>query len=241
MKEVRQRRIVQLLDKHHQMTTDDLALALSVSRETLRRDLRALQQQGAILRTHGGACSTHDGAVHIPSFHQRVKSHHVRKAAAAGRALAWVDEEMTLALDASTTGWHLARQLPDIPLTVFTNSYRICCTLAKHRHVRVLHSGGWLDREQGSYDNPALLALLRHIDIDMFIFSCLGLAANGDIWEADVKDAHYKKLLLSRATQALLLVDKSKCGRTGDVCIGHVSQLAALIDEDESLMIENRE
>ncbi|MBA1041426.1 transcriptional regulator, partial [Escherichia coli] len=64
-------------------------------------------------------------------FHMRLKSHYAHKADIAREALAWIDEGMVIALDASSTCWYLARQLPDRPLHVFTNSQPICQELAK--------------------------------------------------------------------------------------------------------------
>ncbi|VFS75868.1 DNA-binding transcriptional activator FucR [Raoultella planticola] len=41
---------------------------------------------------------------------------------------------MVIALDASSTCWYLARQLPDINLHVFTNSQPICQELSKREN-----------------------------------------------------------------------------------------------------------
>ena len=59
-------------------------------------------------------------------FHIRLKSHYAHKADIAREALAWIEEGMVIALDASSTCWYLARQLPDINIQVFTNSHPIC-------------------------------------------------------------------------------------------------------------------
>ncbi len=231
MKEERHLRILKLLGQHDWLATDVLARALAVSQETLRRDLRELQRQGKILRSHGRARSLLGGTSYADPFRARQKSHYARKADIARRALPWIDEGITLALDASTTSWYLARQLPDLSLTVFTNSLRICQALERRPNIRLLHSGGWLDRDSACYENPALLALLRHIDIDLFIFSCQGVDSAGDIWDVQGWNARFKQLLLARAGQSLLLMDASKRGRTGEVCIGSLSGVTALIDD----------
>lgn len=55
MKQTRQQHIVELLSDCDWLTTDALAQTLAVSKETIRRDLNGLQQQGKILRQHGRA------------------------------------------------------------------------------------------------------------------------------------------------------------------------------------------
>jgi DeoR family L-fucose operon activator len=81
---------------------------------------------------------------------------------------------MTLALDASSTCFHLARQLPDIPLTVFTNSLPVCQEMARRQHINLICSGGRLERQNRCYVNPALVTMLKSLEVDLFIFSCEG-------------------------------------------------------------------
>lgn len=233
MKSVRHQRIEQLLSEHDTLTTDALARLLAVSLETVRRDLRLLQKQGVILRSHGRArILRHDSATLDEPFSARLKSHHTHKLDIARLALGWISEGMVIALDASTTCWYLARQLPDMPLTVFTNSVRVCQEVAKRERITLISSGGVLDRTFASYENPALVSLLRHIDIDLFIFSCQGIDSEGGIWDAHAWNAEFKTLLLRRAAQSLLLIDKSKRERTGEVQIGTLEQVTEVITDD---------
>lgn len=53
MKAARQQTIVDLLSQHKSLTTEALAVQLNVSKETIRRDLSELQEQGKVLRNHG--------------------------------------------------------------------------------------------------------------------------------------------------------------------------------------------
>lgn len=139
---------------------------------------------------------------------------------------------MTIALDASSTCFHLARQLPDIELTVFTNSLPICHEMAKRERITLICSGGTLDRKYRCYVNPALLTQLRGLEIDLFIFSCEGVDEQGTLWDPVEHNAVFKSLLLSRASQSLLLIDKSKFQRSSEVRIGQLSQVTQVIQRD---------
>lgn len=55
LKATRQQSLITLLSQSDWLTTDVLAEKLSVSKETIRRDLKSLQQQGKLLRQHGRA------------------------------------------------------------------------------------------------------------------------------------------------------------------------------------------
>ncbi|WP_253381994.1 L-fucose operon activator [unidentified bacterial endosymbiont] len=228
----RQQRIIALLSGCDWLTTDALAETLAVSKETIRRDLNALQQQGKILRQHGRARLIHpDSRDGGEPFGTRLKSHYADKADIARLALDWVSEGMTLALDASSTCFHLARQLPDIKLTVFTNSLPICHEMAKRERITLICSGGMLERKYRCYVNPTLVTLLRSLEIDLFIFSCEGVDEQGIMWDPVEHNAAFKAQLLRRADQSLLLIDKSKFQRSSEVMIGQISQVTQMITD----------
>ena len=150
MKAARQQAILDLLINHNSLTTEALSLQLNVSRETIRRDLSELQSQGKVLRNHGRAKVIHRQSRDSGDpFHIRLKSHYAHKADIAREALAWIEAGMTIALDASSTCWYLARQLPDIDLHVFTNSQPICQELSKRENIQLTCSGGTLQRKYG--------------------------------------------------------------------------------------------
>lgn len=195
---------------------DVLSTQLNVSKETIRRDLSELQAQGKVLRNHGRAKYIHrENQDSGDPFHIRLKSHFTDKADIAREALEWIEAGMVIALDASSTCWYLARQLPDIDIQVFTNSHPICTELGKREQIQLISSGGKFERKYGCYVNPSLISQLKLLDIDLFIFSCEGIDSHGGLWDSNRVNAGFKSLLLKRASQSLLLIDKSKFNRSG--------------------------
>ncbi|HAT1571760.1 TPA: L-fucose operon activator [Kluyvera cryocrescens] len=232
MKAARQQAIVDLLIQHKSLTTDALSAQLNVSKETIRRDLSELQAQGKVLRNHGRAKYIHrENQDSGDPFHMRLKSHFAHKADIAREALAWIEAGMVIALDASSTCWYLARQLPDIDLQVFTNSHPICLELGKREQIQLISSGGQLERKYGCYVNPSLVSQLKPLDIDLFIFSCEGIDGDGGLWDSNTVNADFKSLLLKRASQSLLLIDKSKFNRSGEARIGHLDDVTHIISD----------
>ncbi|WP_437890560.1 L-fucose operon activator [Phytobacter sp. V91] len=239
MKTDRQQALLQLLSAHETLTTEALATQLLVSKETIRRDLKALQSAGKIVRRHGRARCLH--SAHNDSaepFYTRLKSHYADKADIARHALNWLEAGMTLALDASSTCFHLAKQLPDIPLTLFTNSVPVCQEMGRRSHITLICSGGILDRSSRSYVNPALPTLLKSLEIDLFIFSCEGVDAKGEMWDSTDNNARFKAQLLRRAHQSLLLIDKSKFYRAGEARIGDLSLVTQMVTDVKPTLLQ---
>lgn len=77
--------------------------------------------------------------------------------------------------------------------------------------------------ESGSF------SLLKTIEIDLFIFSCEGIDTDGIMWDSNPFNAEFKTMLLKRATQSILLIDKSKMCRTGEVKIGTLDDVEQVI------------
>ena len=235
MKAARQQAIVDLLSQYKSLTTETLAVQLSVSKETIRRDLSDLQIQGKILRNHGRAKGIlRENPDSGDPFHMRLKSHYAHKADIARKALSWIEEGMVIALDASSTCWYLARQLPDINIQVFTNSQPICQELGKRQHIQLISSGGRLERKHGCYVNPALISQLKSLEVDLFIFSCEGIDGGGALWESSTFNADFKSVLLKRASQSLLLIDKSKFNRSGEARLGHLDDVTHIVSDNAS-------
>lgn len=230
MKVARQQAIVDLLINHKTLTTEALSAQLDVSKETIRRDLSELQMQGKVQRNHGRARYIHrENQDNGDPFHIRLKSHYAHKADIAREALRWIEPGMMIALDASSTCWYLARLLPDIDIHVFTNSHPICQALGKRKKIQLTSSGGLLERKYGCYINSSLVYQLKSLDIDLFIFSCEGIDSDGALWDSNTINADFKSTLLQRASQSLLLIDKSKFNRSGETCIGHLHDVSHIV------------
>lgn len=213
---------------------DVLSTQLNVSKETIRRDLSELQAQGKVLRNHGRAKYIHrENQDSGDPFHIRLKSHFTHKADIAREALEWIEAGMVIALHASSTCWYLARQLPDIDIQVFTNSHPICLELGKREQIQLISSGGKLERKYGCYVNPSLISQLKVLDIDLFIFSCEGIDSHGGLWDSNRVNAGFKSLLLKRASQSLLLIDKSKFNRSGEARIGHLDEVTHIVSDTQ--------
>lgn len=228
----RQQAIIALLRSRGSLSTGALSGQLQVSVETIRRDLSELQAQGKVLRGHGRVkCVEQQNHDSGDPFSLRRKSHYAHKADIAKKALGWIDEGMTIALDASSTCWYLARLLPDINIQVFTNSYAICQALGRRQHIRLICSGGVLERKYSCYVNPAVASQLKLLDIDLFIFSCEGIDGGGTLWDSDTVNAGFKSLLLRRAAQSLLLLDKHKFNRSGAARIGHIDDVTQMVSD----------
>ena len=124
-----------------QISTTELAEALNVSVETIRRDLRKLDEREELVRVHGGAiCKAYkdEGA----SFNKRAGHNVQEKKIIVGQALSHIDEGAVIGLDASSSSWHVAQAIPNIKCTIITNSLNNIVALAGKTNISVVNLGG---------------------------------------------------------------------------------------------------
>lgn len=105
-------------------------------------------------------------------------------------------ENSVIGLDASSTSWHFAQLIPNIPCTIVTNSMRNIVTLANRPNVRTIATGGVYSAKYDAFYGPLSEQLLLRLHIDICIFSCSGLDSSGAIWESNEVNALTKRKLL---------------------------------------------
>ncbi len=142
----RQREILSVLGKEGSVRVAELAQRFEVTDETIRRDLAKLETQGKIVRSHGGALMSEPEDALRP-FAWREVAYEMEKAAIGRMAITRIEEDDSILLDASTTCWHMAKRMDDIPLTVVTNSLQIPLALSNRNRIDVHILGGRMGKK----------------------------------------------------------------------------------------------
>jgi DeoR/GlpR family transcriptional regulator of sugar metabolism len=192
----------------------ELARALRVAEETIRRDLERLDAEGRLVRIHGGASRVSGERREIP-FDVREVVNLEQKQEMARLAIEYVKEGEVIALDASSTVRELARLIPDLPLTVVTNSIAVTTTLLDRPRVRVVSTGGTLDGPSLSYTGTLAEEALERFAINRTFLSCTMFDIDRGAAVATEAHARIKRAMVELAGETILLVDASKFSGRG--------------------------
>src|ERR1700687_5768461 len=129
--EQRRRNLLDLVDQEGQVTVADMVNRFSISAVTVRSDLDALSQIGAVVRSHGGAVrrieATQDSPLRAKETLHRSEKVRIGKAAAE-----LIRPGETVILDSGTTTAEVARHIKKLKiqsLTVITNALNIATEL----------------------------------------------------------------------------------------------------------------
>ena len=137
------RAVLSLLRDRGEVASTVLCADLRVSPATLRRDLSELEEQGLLVRTHGGARALDPSGSEIPV---RLRDHRMvaikRRIAQHAAALVPAGPQAVALTGGVTTG-EVARSLKGRPnMTIVTNSLTIAADCAVDAHMKVIATGG---------------------------------------------------------------------------------------------------
>lgn len=206
-----------------------LAEELSVTTETVRRDLTTLERHALLRRVHGGAIPI-ERLGFEPALAARVGVLTTEKERIARLALAEVPEEGTILLDAGTTTARLADALPtDRELVVLTNALPIAMSLSVRPNLTVLLIGGRVrGRTQAAVDAWALQALADSY-VDVAFIGTNGISPERGLTTPDTTELAVKRAMIRSARRSIVLADHTKVGQD------HLSRFASL-DEIDTLI-----
>lgn len=231
MIEERHRRILEELTKNPEATVRQLALLLSVSEPTVRRDFTELHRKGFITKIYGGAI-LHRGAAdgEIP-FLLREQEKSSVKAEIGARAASLVQDGMVIMLDGSTSAYHLVPYLAGKKdLIVVTSGAKTAVALAE-ANVKTFCTGGQMRIHSFSYVGAEAEAFVRRINADLLFFSCHALSEEGQMSDRSVEEAALRRVMFGSCRKKILLCDSSKFGKTCFYNIGAVSEIDGVISE----------
>jgi DeoR/GlpR family transcriptional regulator of sugar metabolism len=238
----RRRQILERLNKHGSVRVSDLAGELVVAEETIRRDLKLLEREGAAIRTHGGAIPTSptDNGEARPgagglftdlAFGERLSAMAPQKRAIAAEAARLIKTDNVIALDGSTTAWELARILPRHPLTVVTNSLVIINLLASRGDVRIVCTGGRFNPTLQMFEGLLTHEALGRMNIDLAFFSCRGIDPHRGFSDPSEASAAYKRRLIELAETSVVLADHTKFDTRSAVILAGPGEVTRILTD----------
>jgi DeoR family fructose operon transcriptional repressor len=207
----RQHAILRTLRASGRVDAADIARQLSVTSETVRKDIIQLERQGLLRRVHGGAVPIGDLS-YEPAVTARVE-YAEEKERIATAALAQLPSSGSILVDAGSTTARLAALLPDDrELTVFTNALPIALTLLTRPHLTVFPIGGRLRSQTLATVGSWAARMLGDINVDVAFLGTNGISAQRGLTTPDPEEAAIKRLMLRSAQRKVLLADHSKVG-----------------------------
>lgn len=235
LKADRQQQILELVNGGS-VSVADLADRFKTSALTIRRDLRELQNQGLLSRTHGGArlnaslyeYATYEGG----TFEDRFKAHSGTKQRIAERAAQLVSDGDSLLLNGGSTMTMFARALRNHRnLTAITNSLTVALEIARSNNANVIILPGVLEKKKMTTYSNELEASLSNVWGQSVFLGVTGLnLALGPTMNTPQEALAYRAFVRS-ASEVTLLVDSTKFESGSMFGIAPLSKITRIITD----------
>jgi len=189
LNEERRRHILEILNRDGRVLVVDLAKQFRTSQVTIRKDLDALQANGRIHRSHGGALPAQESALEDPTLREKEKLHRKEKLKIAARALRNFEN-----------------------LTIITNAVNIAAELSGSS-LELILTGGTLRKNSFSLVGPIAEETLRRLNGDILFLGVDGFDVQHGLTTPNLLEAKVNRAMMDVARVVVAVCDSSKFGR----------------------------
>jgi len=221
--------ILERLSDGGSVAVTDLSRDLGASTATVRRDLRLLEEQHLLARTHGGAVA-HGVVYELPLRYKGARNLD-QKRRIATVAAATVADGSAIGLTGGTTTTEVARALATRRVTIVTSALNIASELAVRPNLKLVVTGGVARPESYELVGPLAERTLSELNLDVVFVGVDGIDVEGGLSTHHDIEAHTNRVLIDRAQRAVVVADASKIARVAFARICGIDRMHELITD----------
>jgi DeoR/GlpR family transcriptional regulator of sugar metabolism len=229
----RRQKIFDLLREDGSAKVIRLAKIFKVTEVTIRQDLEKLEQEGLIIREHGGA--------YLKNIQDNVRSiiplnaeNMDKKTAIGKKAAALIENGDSIILDSGSTTTEIAKNiLGKKGLTVITNALNIAILLGTDPGIEVIVTGGEFKPPTISLTGQKAADFLENIHVDKLFLATAGISLRSGLTYPSISDITVKKAMIEAADVTYLVADSTKIGKNSLASLGALSLIDYLITDPD--------
>lgn len=232
----RREEILNIINHKKQVDVTELANLFDVSKPTIRADLNDLDEQGLILRTHGGAKMKElDYHLKDSEYDERKLKNINEKKEIALKAVSKIEDGDCICLDASSTCYELAKLLffSDKKLTVLTSGLRTANLLKESDNLTVVIIGGIVKAKSNAVEGNLASDLIQTFNIKTFFTSSYAISIEEGLSDFSLHEANLKNELIRSSLKTIALIDHTKFNKNSIIKFGNLSDINAIITDKQ--------
>lgn len=234
----RRLQLMEMLLQNGTVHLSQLVELLQVSEGTVRNDLRYLERQGELIRTHGGAVlGSRTSSQKTPQTAVTDEQQKQLKAiqSIAKRAASLVEEGDIILLAGSPITQEMATELlPLKSLTVLTNSVTIATILSRNPMQTVIVIGGQMRSERDTLDGHTAITMLQTLRVQKTFLSCDGISTTQGFADDDIASAELKTAVLACANKSVILATADRLGKVALMSFAQLNQAHHLVTTENA-------
>ncbi|ANH71829.1 HTH domain protein [Ralstonia insidiosa] len=223
----RHRQILEYVRQHGDASVDALARVLGVTTQTIRRDIRQLEDERLLARYHGGVGLP--SSVENIDYDQRQVLHIDAKRSIAEAVARHVEPGRSLIINIGTTTEEISKALvgQNGPrgLRVITNNLNVASILSGSPDAEVIVAGGLVRNRDRGIVGEATIDFMKQFRVDIGIIGVSSIDEDGTLLDYDYREVRVAQAIIEQSREVWLAADHSKFGRRAVVRLGHISQI----------------
>lgn len=229
----RRGRMEEILKDKLQVTVKDMAARFGVSEMTIRRDFHKMEEQGIVTVHYGGAKLRNIDFAGM-DFLSRQDRLYQNKLQIARTAAGYVKEGDVLFLDTSTTILLMLRFLPDMNLTIVTNSLPVMEETYRNRKIKLYMAPGIYQEQYGGPLDYSTAEYVSRFHYDKAFFGASAVDVRFGVSATQEIESAAKKCVWRNADERYLLVDHTKFGKRNLIKYNDVSEYDKIFTDEET-------
>lgn len=207
----RRQYILQELMEKDSVSVSELSAELGVTPVTARADLAALEQEGLLVRTHGGATSAHH-----PKIFERIQTGRRFKERIAKAAADMIQDGDTVIISAGTTTAMIPRfLLGRRDVHIVTNNTLLLNFARNNPQLHITLIGGEFRASEEGMVGPMALTALDQFHVSKAFIGIDGASPKQGFTAYFLESAVLVRKMAEQADQAIAIGDSSKFGKHG--------------------------
>lgn len=230
MKAQRLEELIIYIKQHKTVTLDELCVEFDVSKNTIRRDIDILQDQGKIQKVYGGVIyMDHKNLIPI-SQRSQVQNEEKKRIGMAAAAL--VKNGDIIFIDAGSTTPNIIPFLSEKKnLTIITNSLTVLNESLGLKDCRIISTGGDLLRDTNSFTGIEAIRFLENYNIHKAFIAASGVSIDSGLTNSSSVEAEIKKKIMNVSKDIYLLADNTKFGKSSLVTFAELNSVSSIVTD----------
>ena len=228
-------KIKQIIKEKKQIDVSQLSSILSVSEVTVRSYLEMLEQEGFVIRTHGGAVLNEAKPPVLPfSAAAQLNEDMTDQELIADIALHHIKEGDVIFLSAGNICAMIASKLPeDKNLTVITNSLPVINILTEKPAISSILAGGTVDVQNKSLKGDMVTGCLENLFIDKAFLESGGVDLKRGYSLNNMGDLPIYQFVMNISDETIIVVPKSRFDKTALVRFAPITAAKKVITNED--------
>ncbi|NGP46106.1 DeoR/GlpR transcriptional regulator [Bacillaceae bacterium SIJ1] len=230
IKEQRIKKIEEYILEKESASLDELVTVFQVSKNTIRRDVQELVENGLFKKVYGGVAVK---PKNLESFQERKVRNQIEKTLIGKKAAQYVEDGDVIFIDSGTTTIEMFEHLYEKNLTIITNNIEFIVRSLPYKNLNIISIGGVLERKTNSLGSPQNIDMLRTYNINKAFMASTGISLTSGVTNASPLETDVKQMVVQKCHDVFLLIDHDKFGKYGLMTYCGLDEIDHLITNQE--------